>query len=240
MVNVCAWMPIYGRHDILKISLAGFANMQARWKAEGVNLFLFVAWSELEDLHFVLKNYGLPGGVVFAPNTPLSTKHNTLMREALNNTGADFFLQIGSDDVFLPKGDELYFEAIDSGAHNVGCDSIYFMHPESESAVMWKYGKTDANKLFGAGRLFSREAVELAFLDGVLWDKKANRSLDFISENRLIDLGFPPCKFGEEAPYIIDIKSGVNIWGFERYRNGEAVNYAELKNRLREVVTLEA
>ena len=237
-MTICAWMPLWGRHEVLKIVLEGFRSMRSRWEREGHNLYLYVAWSDIEDLNFVLKNYGIPGGVCFAPNEPLSRKHNELMREAVGKTGADYFLQIGSDDVFFEEGDRYYFEAMEEGAHNVGCRSIFFADPSQEKAVKWEYGSKDANKLFGAGRLFSREAVEAAFEDGELWNKEANRSLDFISENRLIEVGYPPRFLNESSPFIVDIKSDTNIWGFKRYKYGEEVDFFELKKRIQGVVNL--
>lgn len=238
MINVAAWMPIWGRHDVLKLSLAGLAAMQSRWRAKGYDLNLYVAYTDPTDLNALLNYYGYPAGAKASPNEPLSDKHNALLSHILEFSSADYFLQVGSDDVFLPEGDQLYFDAMDGGVHNVGCTSIYFMDAIKERAVEWVYDERDANKLFGAGRLFSREAVEIAFEDGGLWDRSANRSLDFISEDHLIDLGYRPERLNEEAPYIVDIKSDTNIWSFDRYKNGKSADYFELADRMRQAVNL--
>ena len=235
-MNVAVWMPIWGRHDVLKIALIGYRAMKKRWAKEGHELHIYFGWTDPADLMAATSFMGYPNGACPSPNEPLTEKHNRLLRYILNETEADYFLQIGSDDVFLPEGDKLYFEAMEAGAHHIGCKSIYFMDSAKERAVKWKYDSRDANALFGAGRLFSREAVEMAFLDGELWDREANRSLDFISENRLIGLGYQPKAFGEDEPYIIDIKSAENIWGFDRYANGEGVDYDELVGRMRETI----
>lgn len=222
----------------MKLSLAGFRAMQSRWRSRGFDLNLYVAYTDPSDLNTLLNYYGYPAGAKACPNEPLSAKHNALLAHILEFSQADYFLQIGSDDVFLPDGDLLYFEAMSKGVHNVGCTSIYFIDAIKERAVEWVYDARDANKLFGAGRLFSREAVELAFEGGELWNREANRSLDFISEDHLIDLGYLPEKLNEQAPYIVDIKSDTNIWSFDRYKNGKAVDYFELAERMRLTVNL--
>ena len=235
-MNVAVWMPIWGRHDVLKIALLGYKAMKKRWAEHGYNMHIYFGWTDPADLMAAVNFMGYPNGACPSPNEPLTEKHNRLLRYILKETEADYFLQIGSDDVFLPEGDGLYFDAMEAGAHHVGCTSIYFMDSVRERAVRWKYDSRDANALFGAGRLFSREAVKMAFLDGELWDREANRSLDFVSENRLIELGYSPRRFEEGEPYIIDIKSEENIWGFDRYANGEGVDFEVLVARMREAL----
>ena len=235
-MNVAVWMPIWGRHDVLKIALLGYSAMKRRWAKQGFHLHIYFGWTDPVDLMAATSFMGYPNGACPSPNEPLTEKHNRLLRYILKETKADYFLQIGSDDVFLPEGDELYFDMMEGGLHHMGCKSIYFMDSIKERAVKWVYEKGCVNALFGAGRMFSREAVEFAFEDGELWDKEANRGLDFVSENRLIGLGYQPLAFGEEEPYIIDIKSAENIWSFDRYANGEAVDYDGLVARMREAL----
>lgn len=71
-----------------------------------------------------------------------------------------------------------------------------------------------------------------------LWDDQQEKALDNESEMRLIFAGYMPKVITprNEEPLAIDVKSGTNIWPFERYSEyGEDVNELELTGQLSNV-----
>lgn len=221
-MRVGVWMPLYGRHKVLKATLTAFREMQVRWRAEGIELFLNVAWSNPEDLFAAADNYG-PLNSIFYPNDPLSEKQEALI--ASMRMKFDYYLQIGSDDVFLEHGDKYYFDAIDKGVDYIGCRSVYFIEPSSKRAVSVKQRKDGLNKVFGAGRLWSNEAVEKVLHDGYLWPQKKNNQLDLLSEKQFKANGIKIETFEESYPFVVDVKSDTNIWSFDKYKNETKEDY---------------
>lgn len=71
-----------------------------------------------------------------------------------------------------------------------------------------------------------------------LWDDQQEKALDNESEMKLIFAGYMPNVITprNEEPLAIDVKSGTNIWPFERYSEyGEDVNELELTRQLSSV-----
>jgi len=229
MTHVAAWMPVWGRHTVLKAALCGYKEMAERWHKAGIRLTLHVAWTSNADADLVRQEVPGAGAMWYAPNRPLSVKHNALLRSILKEVDPDFYLQIGSDDVFLPRGDGVYFRAIAKGEDHIGTPLIYFVSPGSQEAMRYSYRTNMRHDVFGAGRMWSRRAVRAAFDGGELWPKVADKGLDTISQKRLESCGFDVRVIRNRTPYIVDIKNGEGLWGYDCYRDeGDPIEYGEL------------
>ena len=94
MTIVGVWMPVFGRHEVMKAALTSLKEMRGRWRAKEIEICLFVGWSNPEDLFAVVEHYGYPSHAVLSPNEPLSEKQNNLL-DSMHGR-CDYFLQVGS------------------------------------------------------------------------------------------------------------------------------------------------
>ena len=223
MTIVGVWMPVFGRHEVMKAALTSLKEMRGRWRAKEIEICLFVGWSNPEDLFAVVEHYGYPSHAMLSPNEPLSEKQNNLLNSMRGR--CDYFLQVGSDDVFLDSCDDFYFDAIERGVEYIGCRSVYFVEPKSQRAVSVKQPENGLNRCFGAGRLWSAEAMDKV---SELWPNEANNGLDYMSEQEFIKAGVKVETFEEKEPFVVDIKSETNIWSFEKYKNEKPEDYLSI------------
>ena len=229
-MRVGVWMPLYGRPLVLRAALESFKAMRRRWRNMGIELELCVGWSLPDDLTQVVNYYGYPYASVFAENDPLSYKQEAILD--IMRDRFDYYLQIGSDDVFIEEADIYYEEALTRGVQYVGCRSVYFIEPSTQRAVSTAMTHTSVNSVFGAGRIWSAEAMDKVLENGPIWPKAMNNQLDLLSEKQFKAAGVCMETFEEERPFIVDIKSETNIWKFKKYQNERAEDYRDIVGRM--------
>lgn len=206
-MEVAVIVPVWKRPEITRVC---FENL----KKTGLRVICAVS----EDWAMCMcQEYGFD--YVYTENSPLGRKKNKLMEYALTFEW-DKVMEFGSDNLCdLSKLKDYLSIPSDHYAVN----SIYFVQDGKA-----KYYNVN-NKIWGAMRVMSREAVEKSV---PLWDDKANQYLDS-NANRALDMkGY---KYSVvNTPMLVDIKSEVNIWPYERF-SGKPVNYDKLCEKFPEL-----
>lgn len=214
MNKLLIYTALWKRPEITAICFEGIKRLQA-YDPERFDITPFCVVSTEEDAA-LCEYYEFDH--CMAPNIPLGRKWNIGLRQALDNLEWDYLVQIGSDDLLHSHLLESYDRIIQDGIPHAGVRDLYFVNPATREAISYTYSRT-FYRLIGAGRIFSRTALEASF---PLWNDGINKALDFSSENKLISSGYPHHIINTESPRVLDIKSSTNIWSFDRLmRNGQ-------------------
>lgn len=165
---------------------------------------------------------------VWSENRPLGKKHNIGINEAYKLKW-DYCLNIGSDDIVSSKIWDLYKPYFEAGHDIFGINDILFL---DLFTLQMKYNANKNEAAFGAGRVVSRRVFEvLKEKSGFIrfWPDDAEKGLDSKSLNIARQNGFDQTIVkSSEIPYIIDMKSGTNIWAFKDF-SGEPRSFDSLR-----------
>lgn len=207
MIKLAIYTALWKRPQITKICFEGIKRLM-RYNPAKFHITPVCVVSTLDDAA-ICEEYGFE--FVFTDNLPLGQKWNTGLKYALENITFDYLVQIGSDDLLDSHILESYEKVITAGIHHAGVQDLYFIDPSTRRAIKYRYS-TQFLRLIGAGRIFSRAALERSY---PLWDNEINKSLDRSSEHQLILSGYPHRIIKTEEPRVIDIKSAMNIWSYD-------------------------
>lgn len=138
-------------------------------------------------------------------NQPLGAKKNFGLAQAMMKKDFDYMVEIGSDD--LLKNEFLNLYPWDKDVFALSD----FIIMNTEDGECRRLTKRDA--YYGTGRAISRKALEKT---GNLWVDKLNMGLDNASTVALAKKGFGERRISTAEPVVIDLKSEVNIWPFEK------------------------
>ncbi len=208
-------------------------------------------------------------GITRTPAYPLGYKMNRGLNAILDYE-FDYLLKIDDDTVFPEYLIEYYLPYIRKGVHYCGVQSIYMVNSATGQAMHWRYQYNTA-KLFGPGKLISRQALERTGLKltvralqpiqhhGInlgenalacipsyqakylhamgyaeiisttifrLYNDEQTKSLDYVSEMNFLFNGYEPVEVVTDEPIFTDIKSDVNIWGYDTCsQHGQSVPF---------------
>lgn len=205
-------VPVWKRPEVTRVC---FENLSK------TGCGVFVAYSEhwVADL---LVEYGFKG--FYIENNPLGKKKNNLLKRSLEHEW-DQVMEMGSDNlVDLTKLDEY----LSLGLDHYGTSSIYFADPKKKRAKYYNAPR----KIWGAGRVMSRKAVEDSF---PLWDDKGTIYLDAQANAKLESKGYKYSVVKE--PLCVDIKTETNIHPYSRF-DGVNVKYSSVIERFPELKAL--
>lgn len=213
---------IHGRHEVTK---AWFWHIEYLRKVCKIKFNISVCYSDESDLELIKNFCTKDDQVIQAPNNPVSYKWRTLVSSMLKNTKDKKFIQTGSDDFMTP----LLLDTLSKQKEDyVGIDRCYIYSPERNKAVEWQF-KSQSNKLIGAARLFSRKALEQVDI----FDFKADKGLDNLSENKLYFAGIKPKLIQFDSPQVVDVKiESENIHSFDEFENCKPVSVDLVKEIL--------
>lgn len=156
------------------------------------------------------------------PNNHLGEKKNDLLNTALEFQW-DQLLEVGSDNLLdLSKLDE--YLSIPAPHYGTNCQYMY-----DTKTGKAKFVKVLNGRMWGTGRVVSREAVEAAF---PLWDDTANEYLDAQANASLDEAGYPYSV--AQHPIFTALKSDVNIHSYDRF-GGKPVNVEKLEGKFPEL-----
>lgn len=148
---------------------------------------------------------------VWEENRPLGNKHNTGLKLALKKDW-DYMVNLGSDDIVSTRLFEMY-KPLFGTEDFFGINDIGFFSTFDQGFI---YHKTPAQRIaFGAARVISRRLAEAT--KGHFWPSDWNKTLDRGSAQIAQELGFSCKTITVGEPLCIDIKSDVNIWGYDKY-----------------------
>lgn len=207
-------VPVWKRPEVTKLCFENLAK---------TGLSVFIA-SDEQWVFEEVKKYGFT--IISTPNDYLGRKKNELLKVTLLDCFEwDQVMEIGSDNLIdLSKLDEY----LSLGLDHYGTSSIYFADPKNKRAKYYNAPR----KIWGAGRVMSRKAVENSF---PLWDDKGKIYLDSQANAKLESKGYKYSVVQE--PICVDIKTEVNIHPYTRF-GGVDVKYKDLSEKFPELKTL--
>lgn len=185
-MKICIVTAVYGRHDLTKIVLDYYAQMQL---TDGVVIPIAVGSEGKESERLCV---GSGWGYIEYPNQPLSQKFNALF-EATKAHDPDLVILTGSDDLISPKIVQYYINNVKpSHANLVGLKDLYFYSISKDQTLYFggynSLGYKNSPKSIGAGRCFTREVLErMKFRP---WQaERVNRGLDSSSTKQMKRFG---------------------------------------------------
>lgn len=199
------------RHDILKMCLNNLMELREKFPIE-----VFCVGSEGDEV--VLDEYDLK--YIITDNNPLGRKKNIGLLRAMEE---DFthLIELGSDDIIT---EELLTEYA-SHLHKpyFGVRTYHMIDLRKQKAKFWEYGFNGEaiQAPIGAGRVFSKEALEDVLSVDTLWPDAQMKVLDGASDNTMMRSGYRCAIVPFEGVGIIDIKSDENIWPFDEIEGVE-------------------
>ena len=159
---------------------------------------------------------------VYAPNEPLSDKHNIGLQATLS-LDWDYCLSFGSDDLISHRIFEVYGDVIKEGVDFAGLNDMWFYHKGSLKTHTYK----QKNASYGAGRLISRRLAEK--LNGNVWAKNGRITrIDTDSRDIIQRAGFKHTVIRTDLPVVVDVKTEINLWPYDHWK-GQEVSLKELE-----------
>jgi len=215
--KIVVMIPCWKRAGVLKIVSEQLEVFVRENSSKFLITVLFVFSQEDPELDAMVEIYNnatYRRDNVFFGNCKLGRKHNAGIRKA-NEIGYDYIMNMGSDDLIHPDIMKLYAPLIADKVPVFGITKLYFYDILEDKTVHFSYYNNP--NVVGAGRMISREAIqEVKYRFGALYDLVIIRRLDGQSARRLLQCGFKQIGVDPgDFPYIVDIKSGENINGFD-------------------------
>lgn len=164
---------------------------------------------ELDHLYSIYIKANHKRDCIFSGNGLLGRKLNDGIKYA-EKFNYDYIMNFGSDDIIHPDIIQLYQKSLDKELDIIGLNSVFFYNNDADPILYSYYNKPF---LIGAGRLIHRRVIESVVREyGGLYKIDLNRGMDTFSGKRMKSLGFIENTLNSaEFPYIVDIKSDVNI-----------------------------
>lgn len=172
----------------------------------------------------ISEDIDLPCQTVFAENQPLGNKWNRGLERAMENE-FDYLLILGSDDLISNCLLDKYKGY--NGVDMIGVKDFY-MYDIQQKRVKYFAGynvKYNRNISIGAGRLIRRDIIERL---GRLWHPRQVKGLDSHCSKVLRVKGYQEIVIPMGDSVVVDIKSGMNMNGFDDI-TGEEVPLSVLK-----------
>lgn len=153
--------------------------------------------------------------IVYNSNKYLGEKINAGINAALD---CDYIMNAGSDDLLHPELMKLYEKNIKNVEFFFGINSVYFFDMERKKNYFFQYETEEYS--IGAGRMIFSEIVKyMKSKKMTLYNNHLQRGLDTNSSNNIKKLGIVEKVLKSDYfPYIVDIKSKVNINSIEKIK----------------------
>ena len=205
-MKITAFIALWKRPEITRICFEGLERLR-EYSKHDISVFCVVSERKSADL---CREYGYD--FIYSQNYPVGQKFNNGMKGLLE-TDFDFCLQMNSDtllanellDVYEPYFEFDYF----------GVDEVHFIDTNTGRCLYMKYDNYD---VLGCGRVISKKALKDVWgkTKGEIWRPDVNKGLDNHSDFNMTRNGYQVKKvYLGGSPYTVDLKSEVNIWGFD-------------------------
>lgn len=211
-MKIILYLAVWQRPEITEICFMGIQRLMQR---KDFDISAFAVISE-ESMKPLCDKYGIEYCVF--NNFPLGEKKNNGLNEVMKKD-FDYLIELGSDDLIKDEVIDAYKPYF--GVRDfLSLTSVCFINSENGACKV-----TEPRTFFGLGRAISKEGIKKAALrkDGKyrLWKSYLNKGLDNDSAFRLAFAGVLEKRVRTE-PIVIDIKSAVNLHGFEKI---EGIDY---------------
>jgi hypothetical protein len=166
-------------------------------------------------------------------NDPLGEKLNAGVNLAVNNFSFDYIMQLGSDDVILPKAWINIMQCINEKCYFFGADGFYCIDHKLQRAIKMKFESV----VSGAGRFIHIDLLKRVFQKSDLYTSERTSGLDTDSQERIYWFTGQKQHICEGlSDYIVDIKDNNNINDFQMYEFcdlSSSVSYSAIKRKFK-------
>ena len=201
-MRVLAYTQLWKRPELTKLVFDQINSIS------DVEIFPFAVLSE-EPMKKLCEDHGVKW--CYAPNNPLSNKHNIGLRESLKYDW-DYCLSFGSDDLISHRIFEVYGESIESRCDFVGLNDMWFY----SKGKLKKHHYKGSDASYGAGRLISRRLADK--LNGNIWHINGLITrIDTDSRDIIKKAGFKHTIIRTDLPVVVDVKTEVNLWTYDHW-----------------------
>ena len=210
-------IPVWNRPDVFKLCISQLEKVCGVVKYDITCLFILsIEDSCFQELFQIYENANISKKIIYASNGNLGEKHNHGIREFLRNE-YDYLMNLGSDDLVHENLFDLYADYIDKEVKFFGINSVIF-YEKDKLPIFFRYKSTTS--VIGAGRMIHKSILKHVMSHyGCVYPPTAQRGLDGLSGGNIRNLGYV-CKIVPTNlfPYIVDVKSDVNINSYERIK----------------------
>ena len=193
--------------------------------------------SDHKELKKALRSSRLPHTYTSTENLPLGRKLNHGLSVA-KETGADYYLFMGDDDLISDGLWDIYANMINQGFHYIGLRDMYIMDKNSEQIKYFPgYSKARSGDAMGVGRCLHSNLLEM--MDWEAWDPNISKGLDHSMDQKMLHFRMKSiilrCK--DYGVAVVDVKGTDNIWSLQQY-SGQSIERTELQSMFcRDILT---
>jgi hypothetical protein len=210
--TVVILIPVWKRFELFEFVLGNLLYLIEAEKERTIIKIAIVA-SEEDSEYKRYKEISNPYTTVFTyKNLPVGEKVNAGIDFVMDNYRFDYLMNFGSDDLIHPNLMDIYEPYMRHRIKFFGIDNLYFINSQQHKAYL--YHRKGTLKSVGAGRMIHYSVLEYFKQKNLdLYEPEKGAGLDGSSAKNIlkhlkeIDLVIPVGSF----PYIVDIKSEVNI-----------------------------
>ena len=220
MKKIVIVMPCWKRAEIVEL-VARQLDILFRDTKEIVDLTVVYVFShedpEIDQLFSIYLKANHHRDCLFSSNKLLGKKLNDGIKYAEKHK-YDYIMNFGSDDLIHSDIFKLYAEALSRNCDIIGINKVYFYNQKSNPVLFSYYNQPN---LVGAGRLIHRRVIDNVSMNfNGLYKDDLGSGMDTFSAHRMRMCGHLQTTIDPgEFPYIVDIKSDVNINSFEKIVN---------------------
>lgn len=194
-MKIALIIAVWKRHDLEKIVIDSYIEQSKKFGFE-----IIIAGSE-GDLS---KKLAKGCHYIEVENSPLSNKHNALIKKA-KSLNVDGVVLMGSDDLVSDAYWDWIYSQNMSDKDLLGLKDFYFYSTKTKLLSYWS-GYQSGKQLAGAGRLFTKTVLDK--MDWKLWDDNLIKGLDTNCSMRLNNKGIKErsVTMKEINAFLVDIK----------------------------------
>jgi hypothetical protein len=214
---IVAVIPCWGRAEVFALvsKQLDLFYEKTRSKIDFIVLYVFSPEDpELDSMFSVYNSAEYTKHFIYAGNKLLGAKLNAGIVDAAR-FNYDYIMNLGSDDLIHPNLMNIYLPQIYVNVMVIGISALFFYKKDLPPVYFFYYNNPH---VIGAGRLIHRDVVKTVTEKyGALYSPDLKRGMDTFSANRINACGFPEKSIYKGSfPYIVDIKSDVNINSWEQ------------------------
>jgi hypothetical protein len=226
-IKIKTLIPCWKRAEILKIVLKQLELFSINNEKNFEFSFLFIISNEdleSKQIKNLIQNSKLNFQIIYYKNDFLGEKINAGINYLINDN-FDYLMNFGSDDLIHPSIMELY-KPYFNARHIFGVNSCYF-YLNKKKCLFFDYH--EKQNVIGAGRMISKVALlKTIENNNKFYTDEKQRALDTDSRNNMFKAGFEETIIkSKKFPYIVDIKSNINLNKFHDLMHTTNVEIAD-------------
>ena len=209
-------IPCWGRAEVFDLVCAQLDvfHSETQDKIDLIVLYIFSPEdSELQELELIYHDANHTRDRIYSKNSQLGKKLNDGIEYA-SRFEYDYIMNMGSDDLIHPGLIDLYLPFMKAQVPIIGISSLYFLTKNEDPIFFFYY---NSPHVIGAARMIHISVVQrVNLIKGSVYSVDIRRNMDTNSARRMYECGYNQKSiYKGDFPYIIDIKSDVNINSFQ-------------------------